>query len=159
MIVEDGDIQPGAQNGEYRGFLSFFNDVERAFLQQFKIAYNTPKGYTKKYGETVEQNVLVSIPTSKQLGNAYENGTFGISTNGIYTWLADSDTLFREFGYDRITRTSNGKYANRIAPVIRIKDDTPVDVDEDGKYIIRIPEAKFEGNVAAFLGIDLTEVA
>lgn len=157
MIVEEGDIQPGAQNGCYNGFMSIFNDIERTFLQQFKMKYETPRGYTKKCGDTVEHYVFVGIPTSQQLGNIRESGTFGVAANNIYTWLADSDTLFKDFVSGRINRSSNGRYCNRIAPIIKIKDDTPVDVTEDGQYIIRIPEPKFEGNIFKFLGIDLKE--
>ena len=155
--VADGDIAP--QTGAMpSGFLSVFSDQEKTYLQKFTMNITVPNGYTRLYGSTAEHEVYVGIPSSAQLGEDRQLGTFGIS-HSVYTWLSDSDTLFKQYRGSYCSRSSYGNTRDLVAPVIRIKDDAPIDVDEDGKYYIRIQERSFDGDLMSFLHVEFEQAA
>lgn len=152
--VEQGDIQPrvGVGNDYSRGFLSKFNDNELKYLQPFNMKVKVPTGYTKQYGQEVEKSVLVGIPSLEQVGENGYDGTFGVNCR-VYTWLSDADTMIKQLRANWINRYV-GDYADMVAPIIRIKDDAPVDRDENGNFVIRVPEVGFDGDIDAFLGFE-----
>lgn len=148
-IVDAGDRQP--RSSESNGFLSRFNENEILYLQPFNMKINVPNGYTKQYGTQMEKTILVGIPSAEQVGTNGMDGTFNMSCRQIYTWLSDSDTMIKTFRSNWINRSA-GDYADYVAPIIRIKDDAPVDMDEHGNFIIRAPEVGFMGDLESFLG-------
>lgn len=148
--VDPGDRAP--RSSESKGYLSRFNEDEMKYLQPFPMKINVPSGYNKQYGQEMERDVLVGIPSIEQMGNGDNNGTFGIAVNRVFTWLSDADTMIRTFRSDWLSREP-GDYVDNVAPIIRIKDDAPVDVDEHGVYVIRVPEVGFEGDIETFLGM------
>jgi hypothetical protein len=86
------------------------------------------------------------------MGTRNNPGTFGINFTRSETWVLDADTMHHyHSGYIYRIGGERGKF---VMPVIKIKDDAPVDRDERGRYIIRVPESDFAGDLAAFLGFD-----
>ena len=148
--VDPGDRAPRATDS--KGYLSRFNEDEIKYLQPFTMKINVPSGYNKQYGQEMERDVLVGIPSIEQMGNGSNDGMFGIAVNRVFTWLSDADTMIRTFRSDWLGRQP-GDCVDSVAPIIRIKDDAPVDVDEHGVYVIRVPEVGFEGDIEAFLGL------
>lgn len=140
---------------ERSGFLSHFSDSELCYITPHKIKINIPDGYTKKYGTTMEREMLVGIPSEEQIGYSGNLGTFQINTNAIpATWVTNATTMSRARRYGSYTKYQSDR-TFFVAPVIKIKDDAPIDEAEDGRYIIRIPEADFTGDIDLFLGFDI----
>lgn len=155
--VCSGDTQPYSDYNN-SGFLSRFNDEELKLIEPHKMKVAVPMGYTKQFGVEVTKPVLVGIPSIDQLGDRFTRGTFGVTFDRINSWVSDADTLskYMNNGY---LRRDGGDRAASIMPVIKIKDDAPVDINTAGKYIIRIPETNFMGDLDAFLGFELEEAA
>ena len=155
MEVENGDSTPSVRGTETnRGFLSTFTDEERVYMETFSMTVPNPPGYTKQYGASQTKNVLVGIPSLEQLGDSRSAGTFGVIFNGANTWVTDADTMHKHYSYNSAYRIGGERIRN-VMPVIKIKDDAPVDRDEHGRYVIRIPETDFAGDLSAFLGFEL----
>lgn len=148
--VEQGDSRPF--RGNVNGFLSHFSTEEVEFLQPHVITQKTPDGMTKKYGSSVSKSVLVGIPSIAQLNRI--DGTFRIDTPSRYRqgWVTDCSTMSGYFRYDTLCKVGSDHTGNVLA-VIKIKEDAPVDITEDGSFIIRIPEEDFNGDLNAFLGL------
>jgi hypothetical protein len=108
----------------------------------------------------MEQEVLIGIPSEAQMGYRNHPGSFNISFEdiGVTGWLSDADTMSKYHGYG-YTNRMNSDHTRNIIPVIKIKDDAPVDIDEHGQYIIRIPESTFDGDIMAFLGYKVSAAA
>lgn len=157
LTVPDGDV--AMRNNSYEsGFLSRFNEEELKFLEPYSMKIPVPSGYNKQYGAEMEKKVLVGLPSEQELGTRNANGTFGIRLDRAETWLREADTMSRFLDYGSVYRTG-GDVSKRIMPVIRIKDDAPVDVDEQMHYVIRVPESEFEGDIAMFLGLEFEAAA
>lgn len=150
--VDPGDAIP---RGPENGFLSIFNDKEITFILPHTVSVNVPAGYTKKNGATMTQQVLASLPSAEQLGTRYEQGTLGVDCRNIYTWITNAESMSKTFDRGYINSHCGSERSAGICPLVKIKDDAPIDVTENGEYIIRIPEPDFEGDIAAFLGFEL----
>lgn len=144
--VAEGDGRPFADTE--RGFLSCFSDQEVSMLQPFTMKVDVPVGYTKQYGKQVEKQVLVGLPSVKQFNPS--GADFLGLTDRRTTWVTDADTTTCCFRCGALKR--NGNSSCNIAPLIRIRDDAPVDTDENDHYIIRLAETDFDGNIDALLG-------
>lgn len=149
--VAAGDGIPYAEHDQ--GFLSHFTQDELSFMMPYSMTTPMPVGYTKTYGASMTRDVLVGIPSIEQLSSdGFSRGTFGVD---LYpeTWVLNADTMsmFMRRGSSR----TGGDNARKVMPVIKIKDDAPVDRDPNGKFIIRVPETEFDGDLAAFLGFEL----
>lgn len=149
--VSPGDTPPYFSRDP--GFLSRFSPEEIAFMMPYSMTVNMPTGYTKQYGTTMTKDVLVGIPSREQLGDRTTAGTFGLSINFNETWVSDADTLSNRIRHGYLYRTG-GENSARVMPVIKIKPDAPVDLDENGKFIIRVPEVDFSGDLMTFLGLE-----
>lgn len=149
--VSQGDALPYYANEP--GFLSRFSPEEIAFMMPYSMTVNMPTGYTKQYGTTMTKNVLVGIPSREQIGDRMTTGTFGLSLPSNETWLSDADTLSNRMRYGYLSRVG-GENPARVMPVIKIKPDSPVDLNENGKFIIRVPEVDFSGDLMSFLGLE-----
>lgn len=155
--VSTGD-RPPRYDDNGAGFLSKFSDEEIRLIEPHNMKVEVPVGYTKQYGTEVTKSVLVGIPSLEEIGDAYSSGTFQINVPQKSTWLSDADTMSKYISYGHIRRMG-GDGTSNIMPVIKLKDDAPVDVLENGKYIIRIPESDFSGDIAAFLGFECEAAA
>lgn len=147
-----GTDYPGS-GGIDLGFLSNFSPEELSFLRRQTATMNVPKGYNKKYGDTHTYSCLVNIPFLNQVSTFDQRGAFGLGRSYCNGWLVDADTLNQVASYGNIRRC-NGSYGNRVNPVISIKEDAPVDRADDGKYIIRVPEPDFTGDLSGFFSWD-----
>ena len=155
--VAAGDVQP--YNNEYEfGFLSRFNEEELRLMEPHNMKVAVPQGYTKMFGAEMTKPVLVGIPSLEQIGDRYSMGTFAVPFARIDTWVSDADTMSKYMSYGSVRRIGGDRSSN-IMPVIKIKDDAPVDVDASGAYVIRIPETNFSGDIDAFLGLTLVTAA
>ena len=154
MQVSEGDSTPPSRNDTSNGFLSRFTEEERRYIQPFSMTIPNPPGYTKQYGVSQTKEVLVGIPSAEQLGTSRIAGTFGIILENASSWVVNADTMHHHFNYNYISRIG-GERIRCVMPVIKIKEDAPVDRDEHGRYIIRIPETDFTGDLSAFLGFEL----
>lgn len=156
--VTPGDRSPYAENNSL-GFLSRFSEEEIRLLEPHQMKVKVPYGYTKKFGEEETKEVLVGIPSAEQIGDRYALGSFGVGFDRIDTWISDADTLSKYLSWG-CTRRVGGDASSNIMPVIKIKADAPVDIDDaTGNYIIRIPETNFDGDIDAFLGLTVEKAA
>lgn len=151
---EEGDGSPYSEsNGS--GFMSRFTDEEIKLIEPHKMKIDVPVGYTKAHGTIMEKDVMIGLPSAEQLGGRWSDnqGTFGVTFERIDTWVTDADTMNKRIlgGYSRRIPSDNTSY---VMPVIKIKEDSPIDMDEFGRYVIRIPETEFEGDIFAFLGFE-----
>lgn len=153
MSVDAGDRAPSHSEGSTEGFLSRFSEDELKYLEKFTMKINVPTGYVKQYGTQMEQEVLVGIPSQEQVGVEGREGAFGPHMPSLYTWLSDGDTL-SHYHRNTWTQRTSGDNLNHVAPIIKIKADAPVDTDSQGRYVIRVPEKAFEGDLDAFLGFE-----
>lgn len=156
--VASGDAQPRCDNRDNNGFLSRFTDEEIRLIEPHNMTTAIPVGYNKLYGAEMSKSVLVGIPSLAQIGDRYGNGTFGVGVPRKTTWVHDADTMSQYLNYGSICRVGADTSAE-IIPVIKLKDDAPVDVQEDGRFIIRIPESEFAGDLDAFLGFGMEAAA
>lgn len=152
-----GDMAPRSDTNE-GGFLSRFNEEEMRLLEPFALKVQVPPGYVKQYGTEMTKNVLVGLPTSEELGSRFSAGTFGVQFRRLDTWLRNAESMCVYMNYGSPSRCG-GEVQRIIMPIIKIKADAPVDRTEDGKFIIRIPETDFAGDIAAFLGLQLETAA
>ena len=153
--VGDGAPYSDSNNS---GFLSRFTDEELRLIEPHNMRVAVPAGYTKQYGTEMTKSVLVGIPSLEQVGDRLTRGTFGVSFDRISTWVSDADTMCKYLNHGYLRRTG-GDGTSNIMPVIKLKDDAPVDMDESGRYIIRIPETNFTGDLDAFLGLQFEAAA
>jgi hypothetical protein len=151
--IADGDERPYVDFDMPRGFLSRFSDEERNYLMPFSMTVATPSGYTKQYGESQTKEVLVGIPSSSQLGSYRNAGELGVTFEHAESWVTDVGTMHMYYGYGNSYKLA-GERRRKIMPVIKINPDAPVDRDERGRFIIRAPEAEFDGDLCAFLGLE-----
>lgn len=144
-------------HGDRNGFLDYFTEEDRKMIIPHHIKVSCPAGYTKKFGPYVEKTTLVSIPSIDQLGTGIQEGKFAINNFPFSTWVTDANSmnLYYRRGY---AGKVGGNHYKAVAPVIRIKDDAPVDLI-NGKYYIRVPETEFSGNLDALLGWDTNSAA
>ena len=154
--VAEGDNPPHTETSN-SGFLSRFSDEELRLLEPHNMKVAVPAGYTKQYGAEMTKPVLVGIPSLEQVGDRMNRGSFGVNFDHISTWVTDADTMSKYLNHGYLRRCG-GDCSSNIMPVIKIKDDAPVDVDEAGRYVIRIPEIDFTGDLDAFLGLE-SEIA
>jgi len=155
--VDEGDVQPRSDFND-SGFLSRFNEEELRLIEPHNMKVVVPSGYTKQFGSEVIKPVLVGIPSLEQLGDRYSTGTFSVAFDRIDTWVSDADTMSKYMSYGSVRR-AGGDISSNVMPVIKIKDDAPVDIDEAGNYVIRMPETNFTGDIDAFLGLTLEAAA
>ena len=73
----------------------------------------------------------------------------------IRTYITNPRTTAINRYYYGSVQHANSDDRFEIAPVVKIKDDAPVDTDQEGRYIIRISEPEFTGDIASFLGIQI----
>lgn len=151
--VEAGDQRP--YNYDKSGFLSNFTQEEREFIVPHVVTVTVPHGMTKKYGQEVSKQVLVSIPSSAQIGTSNTNGgSFGLSSSDrINGWVTDADTMSMSKRYYGLFKIGSD-HVDNVFPVIKLSGEAPVDIYSDGIFIIRIPEEDFDGNLAEFLGFE-----
>lgn len=136
------------------GFLSRFDDTERKLLVPHTVKVEVPVGYNKKYGKTMEKNVLAALPSAEQLGTRREAGTLGLTAEHFYTWVREAGTM-NQYVCRGYTYPKPCNSPAPVCPIIKLKDDAPVDTQIDGSFIIRIPEPDFTGDIEAFLGISI----
>lgn len=151
-VTDPGDNAPYSEHDS--GFLSRFTQDERAFMQPFSMTVAVPPGYTKRFGTSITQEVLVGIPSATQVGSRFSSGSFGIMLNEYDTWLADADSLSCRMRYGYTNRTG-GDNAAHVMAVVTIKPDAPIDHLANGTLIIRVPETDFTGNLSEFLGLEM----
>lgn len=151
--VAEGDARPYVDYERTSGFLSRFSDEERSFLMPFSMTTETPTGYTKQYGQSQTKEVLVGIPSASQIGTHRNAGEFGVVFDRSETWVTDVGTMQMYNSYGSTYRIA-GERGRKIMPVIKINPDAPVDRDERGRFIIRVPETEFDGDLCAFLGFE-----
>ena len=150
--VDEGDACPRSNGIFQNGFLSAFNEQEKNCLLPFSVTVGTPAGYQRKYGNSVTKQVYASLPSAEQLGTYREAGSFNILFHNMRTYITDPGTMAMRYQYGT-PHTTAGECTYNIAPIVKIKDDAPVDLTENGQYIIRIPESDFSGDILSFLGI------
>lgn len=120
-------------------------------MQPFTMKVDVPAGYTKQYGAQMTKEVLVGLPSLEQIGARNIQGTFGVDFDYKYTWVTDADTT-PKYVWGQSVCSRNSDRANRVMPVIRVRDDAPVDTDDLGRYVIRYLEPDFDGDIDALLG-------
>lgn len=153
------NIEGELESKDSEGFLSHFNETERSMLEKFDLQVSVPRGYTRKYGQSVSREVLVGLPSLAQLGaESPYNGTFGVD-RAFYTWTVDADDHNALWCAGKKTRAVKPNIPREFHPIIRIKDDAPVDVDQNGHFIIRLAEKDFDGDLCMFLGFEAQEAA